>query len=163
MICIPTPQSILDNDRRDVFEEIVPDTEEYAAEKRRALWSRYAYRGIGSCDLEYWIKAMQYRYQEISDMYDLQWRAWEQWLAANAGTIDMTDGSSEYKTVTGTEDNPDNPQGDTVYLSDRVTVEYNGKQSGGLSIERVVRFRDAVYSIARMFSDEFREQFYHGV
>lgn len=159
---IPTPQSILDDTGRDVFEEIITDGEEYADEKRAALWSRYAYRGIGSCDTDYWIKAMQRRYQEIAPTYDLQWRAWEQWLTANASTIDMSDGTSEYETVTGTEDNPDNPQGDTVYLSDRVTVRYNGKQSGGLSIERAVRFRDAVYSVGVMFSDEFREQFFFG-
>ncbi len=161
--CIPTPDSILEDDEIDVFEQIVDDSEPYYAVMREALWSNYGLRGIGNCDIAYWIKAMQLRYRQIRTVYNVKFQAISEWLTSITGNIDLADSVSEYTTTTENEDTPDNPQGSTVYLSDRNTVTYNGKSYGGLSSETVSRFMDNVTNIEREFADEFRLQFYHGV
>lgn len=163
--CIPTPQSILDDDEIDVFEEIIPDTDDYYDIMRQALWENYALRGIGNCDIAYWIKAMKMRYWQIKTEYIIKFKAVEEWLTAVGGNdpIDLSDSSSQYTSKTENEDTPDNPQGSTVYLSDRNTVTYNGKSFSGLSSETVSRFIETVPDIERMFADEFRKQFYHGI
>lgn len=161
--CIPTPNSIFEDDEIDVFEEIIPDTEPYYLQMRVALWSNYGLRGIGNCDLAYWIKAMKSRYRQIRTVYNVKFQAIGEWLGTIAQSIDLADSSSEYTTVTENEDTPDNPQGTSVYLSDRNTVKYNGKSYGGLSSETVSRFMDNISNIEKQFADEFRLQFYHGV
>ncbi len=161
--CIPTPDSILEDDEIDVFEQIIDDSEPYYAQMREALWSNYGLRGIGNCDIAYWIKAMQLRYRQIRTVYNVKFQAISEWLTSIAGSIELADSVSEYTTVSENEDTPDNPQGSTVYLSDRNTVKYNGKSYGGLSSETVSRFMDNVTNIEREFADEFRLQFYHGV
>ena len=163
--CIPTPQSIYDDDEIDVFEEIIPDSDEYYDIMRQALWENYALRGIGNCDIAYWIKAMKMRYWQIKTEYIIKFKAVDEWLSTVGGNdpIDLSDSTSEYSTKTENEDTPDNPQGSTVYLSDRNTVTYNGKSYSGLSSETVSRFIETVPNIERMFADEFRKQFYHGI
>lgn len=161
--CIPTPDSILEDDEIDVFEQIIDDSEPYYTQMREALWSNYGLRGIGNCDIAYWIKAMQLRYRQIRTVYNVKFQAISEWLTSIAGSIELADSVSEYTTVSENEDTPDNPQGSTVYLSDRNTVKYNGKSYGGLSSETVSRFMDNVTNIEREFADEFRLQFYHGV
>lgn len=162
---IPTPDSILEDDEIDVFEEIFPDTEPYYLIMRETMWAYYGLRGIGNCDIPYWIKAMKARYAQIKYDYMVKFKAVEEWLDTVTGNdpIDLSDSSSEYTMKTENEDNPDNPQGDTVYLSDRNTVRYNGKSYGGLSSETVSKFIDAVPDIERDFADKFKLQFYHGV
>ena len=160
---IPTPKSILDDDEIDVFEEIISDSWTYHDVMRAALWSNYMYRGIGNCDVAYWIQCMKNRFFQINTIYTVKFQAIDEWLTSLTGNIDLSDSSSEYTTVTENEDNPDNPQGTTVYLSDRNTVKYNGRSYGGLSSETVSRFIDAVSNIEKQFADEFREQFYFGL
>lgn len=163
--CIPTPDSILEDDEIDVFEEIIPDTDNFYSLKRQALWEFYGLRGIGNCDITYWIKAMRLRYRQIRSAYDVKFKTVEEWLTSVMGNdpVDLSDSSSEYQMKTENEDTPDNPQGTAVYLSDRNTVTYNGKSYGGLSAETVKRFTDSVLNIEKEFADEFRLQFYHGV
>lgn len=161
--CIPTPDSILEDDEIDVFEQIIDDSEPYYAVMREALWSNYGLRGIGNCDLAYWIKAMTLRYRQIRTVYNVKFQAIDEWLTSITGSIELADSVTEYTTTTENEDTPDNPQGSTVYLSDRNTVKYNGKSYGGLSSETVSRFIDSVSNIEKQFADEFRLQFYHGV
>ena len=160
--CIPTPDSILEDDEIDVFEEIFPDSEAYHDVMREALWANYGLRGIGNCDIAYWIKAMKCRYRQIRTYYEIKFAAFEDWIT-NVDLSDLSDSSSEYQTVSANEDNPDNPQGTTVYLSDRNTVTYNGKSYSGLSTETIARFIDNVKNIEKEFADEFRMQFYHGI
>lgn len=160
---VPTPQSILDDDEIDVFEEIIPDTETYYVEMRTILWAFYGLRGIGNCNITYWLQTMKMRYAQIKIKYNVKFQAIGEWLASIASSIDMSDGSTEYTTVTSNEDNPDNPQGSTVYLSDRNTVTYNGKSYSGLSSETLARFNEMIPDIEAEFAAEFRLQFYHGV
>ena len=161
--CIPTPKSILDDDEIDVFEEIIADSEPYYDVMRKALWTNYGLRGIGNCDIAYWISAMKLRYYQLDTVYNIKFQAIDEWLSSISSSIDLSDSSSEYTMKTENEDTPDNPQESTVYLSDRNTVTYNGKSFSGLSSETVSRFSDWVKNIEKEFADEFRLQFYHGI
>lgn len=161
--CIPTPDTILEDDEIDVFESIIPDSETYHQEMREALWDTYQFRGIGNCNLQYWLKTMQARFRQIQTTYHIKFQVVDEWLSSISDAVDLSDSQSEYTSITKIEDTPDNPQGDTVYLSDRNTVTYNGKSYGGLSSETVSKFMDAVPNIREEFADEFRRNFYHGV
>ena len=163
--CIPTPDSILEDDERDVFEEIIDDTEPYCAIMRSILWNNYGSRGIGSCNIDYWVKSMRRRYAMIAPTYLIKFKAYDEWGTAQSGNdpIDMSDGATQYQMRTENEDTPDNPQGTTVYLSDRNTVNYDGKTFSGLSSETLARFMDAVPDLCQQFADEFRRLFYFGV
>ena len=161
--CLPTPMSIQEDDEIDVFEEIVPDSEPYFGPMRQALWTTYGMRGIGNPNIQYWIQAMKLRYYQINTMYNAKFQALDEWLTANALSMDMADSQTEYSQISESEDTPDNPAGTTVYLSDRNTVKYNGKSYSGLSSETLKRFIDAIPNLEKEFADEFRMQFYHGV
>ena len=140
--CIPTPQSILDDDNIDVFEEIFPDSEVYHDIMREIMWSFYQYRGIGNCDRNYWIQCMKNRYAQISMKYMVKFKLIDEWLTTvmdSNNPIDLSDSSGESKTSTSHghkittvngatkttyehEDNPDNPAGNTKYLAERDTT-----------------------------------------
>lgn len=161
--CIPTPDSVMEDMDIDVFEQIVPDSEVYHDVMRQALWDTYEFRGLGNPDVAYWIKTMQSRFRQIQSVYHVKFQVVDEWLQSVASKVDLADSASEYTTISENEDNPDNPQGDTKYLSDRNTVTYNGKSYGGLSSETIRRFNDAIPNIKEEFADEFRRNFYHGV
>lgn len=163
--CIPTPQSILDEDNRDVFEDIFDDSEAYHDEMRDIMWAFYRFRGIGNCNVDYWVQTMIDRYRQIQLMYIPKFKLIDQWLGEVLGNdpIDLSEGATDYTMKTETEDNPDNPQGTSVYLSDRNTVTYNGKTYSGLSSETVNRFMEYVPDLERQFAEEFKKQFYFGV
>ena len=161
--CIPTPMSIQEDDEMDVFEEIIPDTEPYYDLMRKALWTAYGMRGIGNANIQYWIQAMKLRYWQINTLYNAKFQAVDEWLTANALSMDMADSQTEYTQISESEDTPDSPAGTTVYLSDRNTVKYNGKSYGGLSSETLRRFIDSVPNIEEEFAAEFKKQFYHGI
>ena len=161
--CIPTPASIQEDDEIDVFEEIIPDTEPFYDLMRKALWSTYGMRGIGNANIQYWIQAMKLRYHQINTLYNAKFQAVDEWLTANAQSMDMADSQTQYTQVSESEDTPDNPAGNTVYLSDRNTVTYNGKSYGGLSSETLRRFIDEIPNIEEEFAEEFKKQFYHGI
>ena len=163
--CILTPDSILADDERDVFEEIFPDSEVYYAVMRSIMWDFYGSRGIGSCDIDYWVKCMKRRYSQVKPTYLMKFKVFDEWMTENLGNdpVDLSDGVTEYTMKTENEDTPDNPQGSTVYLSDRNTVRYDGKTFGGLSSETVSHFMDAVPDLCQQFADEFRRLFYFGV
>ena len=163
--CIPTPDSILADDERDVFAEIFPDTEVNYTLMRSIMWDFYGSRGIGSCDTDYWVKSMKRRYSQIKPTYLMKFKVFDEWKTANLGNdpVDLSDGETHYTMKTENEDTPDNPQGTTVYLSDRNTVKYDGKTYGGLSSETVARFMDAVPDLCQQFADEFRRLFYFGL
>ena len=161
---IPTPQSILDDDNRDVFDEIIPNTESYKTQMTNALWNTYGFRGIGNCDIDYWVKTMKMRFGLIQSIYHVKYKAVSEWLTqVTSNVIDMSDGATDYTMQTENEDNPDNPQGNTRYLSDRNTVTYNGKTFSGLSSETLGRFIEMIPSLDEQFADEFRRQFFFGL
>ncbi|MBO7205744.1 MAG: hypothetical protein J6V08_04935 [Candidatus Methanomethylophilaceae archaeon] len=162
---IPTPQSILDDDNRDVFEEIIDDSEVFHTIMRDILWSFYQYRGIGNCDVDYWVQTMKNRYLQIRVAYLPKFKLLDEWLTDVMGNdpVDLSEGATNYTMMTEIEDTPDNPQGTSVYLSDRNTVTYNGKTYSGLSSETVSRFMDYIPDLSQQFADEFQKQFYWGL
>ena len=156
-----TPQRILDDDETDVFEKIVPATDyEYAA-KRKALWSTYRYRFIGSCDVDSWIEVMKDRYSLIVREYDMKLRAYTAMVAAvSVNGADLSAGSSESTVTTENEDTPDTADTGTKYLSTRTTVKANGKTYDGLQSVTVRDWmdgvaRDPLRDFAREFDDLF--------
>lgn len=115
--CVPTPYSILNgDDARDVFSEIIPDTEQYATEKRAVLWAVYGDTGIGNPDVDYWVRRMKGRYHVIGSEYDLKISAWEKLVDDG---VSLDDHVVERKTVEDVTDS----------MQDEVTVESSKSQN----------------------------------
>ena len=94
--CLPTPESILEDDEIDVFESMVPNTDyEYSA-KRTALWSAFRFRSIGNGNIPYWLQCMKDRYALVVHEYDIKIRAWRSYETSVASSVDFADSSSEY-------------------------------------------------------------------
>ena len=162
--CIDTPQSIKDADNVDVFEQIIPNTAYEYLKKREELWARYRYHGLGSCNRAYWIQCMKDRYALIEDTWDVKIKAWKAYQTRISGNgIDFSASSFESQTVVQREDTPDNPAGTTVYLSDRSTTDYNGKNYQDLESQTVDDYIKAVPDPWDGFTSQFRQLFYFGV
>ncbi len=135
--CVRTPQSILEEDERDVFEEIIPHDSYYQA-MRDALWNCFRYRGIGSCDVDYWVTCMHNRYSQIRDRYAVRFSAWTKWLqemreddaiewSSGSETTIIDQSTTNGSTTTG-EDFPDTriPTGTPEFLTDRTVTDQDG-------------------------------------
>jgi len=164
MVCycdLLTPQRILDDDETDVFEKIVPVTDYDYAAKRKALWSTYRYRFIGSCDVDSWVDVMKDRYSLIMREYDMKLRAYAALVSdVTADGADLSQSSSDSVVTTENEDTPDTVASDTKYLSTRTTVKANGKTYDGLQSVTVRDWmdgvaRDPLRDFAREFNDLF--------
>ena len=158
-IMIMTPQAIDDRDNRDVFEEIIPNTAYQYQQKRAELWNRYRYVGIGSCDIDYWVQCMTDRYNLIEETWDIKIKAWEAYKTKVTSGIDFSQSSYEMQTITAREDTPDNPQGTTVYLSDRSTTDQSGKSYQDLESKTVDDYIKYVPDPWDGFANEFRQWF----
>ena len=170
MYCQPTPYSILNDpdDGEDVFETIIPTSEAYYADKRAALWARFHDTGLGNADKTYWERAMHYRYEEISEKYDIKFRVFAEYKArlALASKVDLSDGSMESDSVNKVYDPPEVAvQGATAtdYLADQTKTEFSQKTFGGLESETVREYMDAVSNPAESFAREFDKLFYWGL
>lgn len=167
-VYIETPQSVLDDHGIDVFERIIPNTAYDYQKKHDELWAKYRYRGIGSCDRDYWIQCMTDRYTLIEDTWDVKIKAWEAYqskIAADGIDFSQSSGESRTHTLTEREDTPDNPAGTTVYLSDRsnVTTDYIGKNFEGLESETTDDYIKRVPDPWDGFTSQFVKLFYFGV
>lgn len=159
VVFIETPQSIYDDDSVDVFEQIISATAYQYAKKRSELWARYRYAGLGSQDRAYWIQCMKDRYALIEETWDIKIKAWEQYQASISSGVDFSQSSAESTTVSEHEDTPDNPIGTNVYLADRNTVNYNGKNYDGLESETVDDYIKAVPDPWDGFTSQFKRLF----
>ena len=162
--CLPTPQSILDDEEIDVFESIIADSEYKYTEKRAILWSTYRFRSIGCGNIAYWLQTMKDRYARIFHEYDIKIKAWDTFNTNISGGIDFSDSSSEFDQENKREDVPDNATSGTEYLSERTKTHYEGKNYGGLASTTA---RDYIDGVPRDpfedFADEFKRLFYHGL
>ena len=170
MYCQPTPYSILNDpdDGEDVFETIIPDTEAYYSDKRKALWARFHDTGLGNADKTYWERCMKAKYGEISEKYDIKFRVFAEYKArlALASSVDLSDGSMESESVNKVYDPPEvTVTGKTAedYLADQNKTEFNQKTHGGLEPETVREYMDAVSNPAEAFAREFDKLFYWGL
>lgn len=161
--CLDTPQSILDDEEIDVFEEIVADSEKFYQQKRTILWNYYRYRGIGNQNVEYWLQCMKDRYNLTSALWDIKFAAWNDLVTKTNTARDMADSATEYTITNTNEDLPDNPSGNTVYLSDRQKSIYSGKSYGGLETETADAYINGVPKVYDAFAREFSDLFYFGV
>ena len=159
-IMIETPQSIEDKDNVDVFEQIIPDTAYEYQKKRAELWARFRYYGIGSCDRSYWLQCMKDRYALIEETWDTKIKAWNAYqTGVNGSGIDFSASSFDSQTVVSREDTPDNPAGTTVYLSDRTTTDYSGKNYQDLESQTVDDYIKAVPDPWDGFTSQFLRYF----
>lgn len=170
MYCQPTPYSIQNDpdDGEDVFESIIPTSEAYYSEKRAALWARFHDTGLGNADKAYWKRAMNYRYKEIKERYDIKFRVFAEYKArlALASSVDLSDGSMESESVNKTYDPPEvTVAGKTAedYLADQNKTEFSQKTFGGMEPETVREYMDAVSNPAEAFAREFDKLFYWGL
>ena len=170
MYCQPTPYSILNDpdDGEDVFETIIPTSEAYYADKRAALWARFHDTGLGNEDKAYWERAMNYRYKEIKERYDIKFRVFSEYKArlAQASKVDLSDGSMESESLNKVYDPPEvSVSGATAadYLADQTKTEFSQKTFGGLEPETVREYMDAVSNPAEAFAREFDKLFYWGL
>lgn len=181
--CVPTPQSIRESESgRNVFQEIVPATDLAYLKKRDALWARFQYRGIGSCDIDYWVACMKDRYAQIKERYDLRFNAWTEWLqeihddgiewsSGSETTIINQDTTGDSTTVG--EDFPDTriPTGTPEFLTDRTTTDSSGtldntttrSRTDGIQPEQVSRWMEAVPNPSDDFAREFDDYFHWAI
>lgn len=159
MICIPTPRSILEDDNRDVIAEIIPDSEKYYLDKRKILLSRYGYRGIGNCDIDYWVNCMKSRYAEIVTEYDLKLDVFEKLK----DPLDLSEESYHNTTTTDYEDTPSSQIESEKYLSNRTTITSDGSREVGLKSITISQYSDAIRDPLINFALEFKDLFYFGV
>lgn len=161
---IESPQSLLDYDNRDVFEEIIEDSEFEYSRKRLSLWSIYRNRGIPACDIDYWVQCMKDRYAIIKEAWDIKIKTWNEYYnRIDHDGVDLSDGTSDYTLTNEFEDMPDNPAGNTKYLSTRNTTTYTGSTHNDLESETVRRYIDAVPDPWEGFANEFQRYFWIGV
>lgn len=163
--CMPTPQSILDDEEIDVFESMIPNTEyEYQA-KRDILWATFRYRALGSGNLAYWLQCMKDRYAVVSHEYDIKIRAWNAFKnKVTTDGVDFAESSSEYDQVNTREDVPDNATGSTEYLSERTKTNFQSKGYGGLESETTASYIDGVpRDPYEDFAREFSKLFFYGM
>ena len=161
--CLPTPESILEDDEIDVFESMIADSEYEYQSKRDAMWAMFRYRAIGNGNIAYWIQCMKDRYALIVHDYDLKIKAYKTFVS-NTLTVDFADSSSEYDQENTREDVPDNATGSTEYLSERTKTHYAGKTYGGLASTTARDYIDGIPEDP--FTDmarEFERLFYHGM
>lgn len=162
---LPTPESILDDDEIDVFENIIEEGEYFRDEKIGILWSTYRYRSIGCGNIAYWLQCMKDRYAQIVREYDLKIGTWSS-LHTKITTDgpDMAESSSEYDQENTREDVPDNATNSTEYLSERTKTHYAGKGYSGLETTTTKQYIDDIPTDAlRDFAKEFSRLFYHGL
>lgn len=139
IICLETPDSILNDDGVDIIDEVF-DSSSYGnvSIMKQALWARYRYACIGSACRDRWIQAMKDRLFLVGDKWDDIMDA-----AVNAVLTDLSAlkynriikhepiGEGDIRTVSHTgqdvitsesEDLPQTPIGTEKYLSNRDTT-----------------------------------------
>ena len=158
---MPTPKSILSKYQKDIFEESINDREEFYIEKREILWQSYRNRGIGHCDIDYFLENLKDRYDRIKSKYDIKI---EMYLDYKRGEKDLSQSSSTYESTTENEDFPNTiiSEGDK-YLAARNSTKMNTKTYNDLQSKTLKEYNDNVTNPLEEFANEFRDLFYFGV
>lgn len=170
MMFVPTPYSILNDpdDGEDVFETIIPTTDNYYSDKRNALWNRFHDTGIGNTDKAYWERCMMYKAKEIAGAYDLKMKVFKEYQArvTNAASTDISDGRMESSSVNKVYDPPEvTVAGATAanFLAEQNKTEYEQKTFGGLESVTVREYMDAIENPFEDWAREFDKLFYWGM
>lgn len=159
MICVPTIKTLIE-DGRDVISEIISVDEYEYLKKREILLSYYTYRGIGNCNVDYWVNAMKLKYTSIRDEYDLKIKAFLG--LKNKQQINLNDDNFNYTQVNKYEDTPSQAITET-YLSSKNTQTMDSKRQLTNDATATRNFSEDVVNPLNSFAIEFRELFYFGV
>ena len=163
---------------RDVFSEVIDAGDDYADVMRQALWASYGLRGIGTCpdpepdangntNIDSWLQAMRFRYWQIRTVYQARFAVFGEFLQRlyDDGP-DYSIGSTEFKTVSADENNPqepmldwDDPVSTTLYVDRRNWYQQKTKSFAGLDPATVAAYMDSIVNLEREFANEFRYQF----
>jgi hypothetical protein len=163
MMIVPTPQSIKDDDSRDVFKEIFSSCSN-AADLEKIMWSAYRYRGIGNADVDYWVQCMKGRAEILSYTYDLKFKAISELkLKVDTYGIDYTSSSLKSKSTAKHYDPPSGGSALNSYVSEGDTTEFEQSGGSGLETESVRDWADAIPDVYREYANEFRDLFYWGL
>ena len=170
MPLMPTLYSLANDpdNPRDVLDEILDTTEPNYTAKKTAMWDRFAYRGIGNSDVDYWVAVMALRADELYNEYALKIKAVSEYYGDEllASRVDLTDGSVKSNSINRNYDPPEvTTSGDvaTNYLADQGRTDFEQTTQSGLLPETVKAYKDAVEDIFREFAAEFDRYFYWGL
>lgn len=163
MMIVPTPQSIKDDDSRDVFAEIFSSYSN-AADLEKIMWSAYRYRGIGNLDVDYWVQCMKDRAETLDPVYDLKFKA----ISKLKSDIEQNgvDWSSSILKSKSTAKHFDPPSGSSAlnsYVSEGDTNEFEQSGESGLQTQTAKDWMDGVPDVYREYAAEFRGLFYWGL
>ena len=161
MICIPTISSILSDDSRDVIAEIIPNSEYEYLKKREIMLSYYSYRGIGNCDVDYWVNCMKQKYAFIKDEYDIKIKAFLN--LKNKENIDLNSDKLTQHNEYTFEDTPSQQITNQLYLSTRNKNDFTQQRQSDNDAVATVNYIDFVKNPFNDFALEFKELFYFGV
>lgn len=167
---VPTPYSIINDpdDGEDVFETIIPDTDNYYTDKRAALWARFHDTGIGNTDKAYWERCMRGKAQEIAGAYDIKFKVFKEFQArvTAAVSVDLADSRMTSSSTNRTYDPPEVSVSQTVaedYLADQNVTNFEQETFGGLEAETVRQYMDSVENPFEDWVREFDKLFYWGL
>lgn len=160
MICIPTIASLLE-DGRDVIHEIIGVQEYEYLEKRKILIAYYNYRGIGNCDVDYWVNCMKQKYAFIKDEYDIKIKAFLS--LKNKENIDLNSDKLTQHNEHTFEDTPSQQITNQLYLSTRNKNDLTQQRQTDNDAVATMNYIDFVKDPFNDFAVEFKELFYFGV
>ena len=173
MMFVPTPYSIINDpdDGEDVFETIIPDTDNYYTDKRAALWARFHDTGIGSMDKTYWERCMRGKAQEIAGAYDIKFKVFKEFQArvTAALAVDLADSRMNSSSTNRTYDPPEveftipSPPTAEEFLADQNVTDFEQETFGGLEAETVRQYMDSVENPFEDWAREFDKLFYWGL
>ena len=163
MMIVPTPQSIKDDESRDVFAEIF-SAYEYADDMEAVMWAVYRCRGIGNADVDYWVQCMKDRAKILSYTYDLKFRAISELKSdIEQNGIDYSSSSLRSKSTARHYDPPSGGSALSSYVSEGDTTEFEQSGESGLQTESVRDWADGIPDIWREYAAEFKDLFYWGL
>jgi hypothetical protein len=163
MMIVPTPQSIKEDENRDVFAEIFSGYE-YASDMEAVMWAAYRYRGIGNADVDYWVQCMKGRAEILSYTYDLKFKAVSQLKSdIEQNGVDWSSSILKSKSTAKHFDPPSGSSALSSYVSEGDTTEFEQSGDSGLQTETAKDWMDGVPDVWREYAAEFRDLFYWGL
>lgn len=163
MMIVPTPQSIKDDDSRDVFKEIFSSYNN-AADLEKIMWSAYRYRGIGNLDVDYWVQCMKDRAETLDSVYDLKFKAVSQLKSdIEQNGVDWSSSILKSKSTAKHFDPPSGSSALNSYVSEGDTTDFEQSGQSGLQTETVKDWADGIPDIWREYAAEFKDLFYWGL
>lgn len=178
-----TPQSIYDTQtmtieiegvstevNRDIFYQGMADytLSDFFDIMINALWSKYRYVGIGSCDVDYWVQCFADRFNLKFPGWTMRFRAlFDMWYRVDGmDTLDLSTFRSGSDSTSRFYDAPDvETEGETPaeYLSTKTKGDNKQRMESGQITELYRSFCASIPEIMDEFTEDFRPLFFAGV